>query len=197
MKRSVGESEHLVSFRRAVGGQKFGTILASPPFVSRSKTPLVTSEEKSAPEPELTLDDIHSLPVSECLKETAHLYLWVSNTQLPVGLEIIKAWGFKYKSNIIWHKSASEGVRPGYYFRNVTEMLLFGVRGKNARTLKRGRTQVNYLETMDQEVAWKPDEQYRVIEECSFGPFLELFGADRRRGWSSWGSRVEVVKPSL
>ena len=73
---------------------------------------------------------------------TAHLYLWVPNALLPDGLKVMEAWGFQYKANIVWHKvrkdGGSDGRGVGFYFRNVTELLLFGVRGKNARTEARG-----------------------------------------------------------
>ena len=78
-----------------------------------------------------------------------------------------------------------------FYFRNVTEMLLFGVRGKNARTLDPGRTQVNYLATRKREHSRKPDEQYTLIEECSRGPFLELFARGVRDGWECWGNEAQ------
>jgi len=107
----------------------------------------------------------------------------------------MKAWGFQYKSNIVWHKlrkdGGSDGRGVGFYFRNVTEILLFGTRGKNARTHKPGRTQVNYIGTRKREHSRKPDEQYPLIEGCSPGPFLEMFARGARPGWASWGNQAE------
>lgn len=135
------------------------------------------------------------MPVAEAAAPTAHLYLWVPNALLPEGLEVMRAWGFNYKSNIIWHKirkdGGSDGRGVGFYFRNVTEIILFGVRGKNARTLDPGRTQVNYLATRKREHSRKPDEQYPLIESCSPGPYLEMFGRGVRKGWSTWGNQAE------
>jgi N6-adenosine-specific RNA methylase IME4 len=113
----------------------------------------------------------------------------------------MQAWGFQYKSNIVWHKirkdGGSDGRGVGFYFRNVTELLLFGVRGKNARTLKPGRTQVNYVSSRKREHSRKPDEQYLVIESCSRGPYLELFARGERKGWVSWGNQAdESYKPT-
>jgi N6-adenosine-specific RNA methylase IME4 len=103
----------------------------------------------------------------------------------------LKAWGFQYKSNIVWHKvrkdGGSDGRGVGFYFRNVTELLLFGVKGKNARTLRAGRTQVNLVASRKREHSRKPDEQYELIEACSWGPFLELFARGKRKGWDTWG----------
>ena len=86
----------------------------------------------------MTLEEIMALPVADLASEVAHLYLWVPNALLPEGLSVMNSWGFSYKSNLIWHKvrkdGGSDGRGVGFYFRNVTEMILFGVRGKNART---------------------------------------------------------------
>ena len=143
----------------------------------------------------MSVPEICSLPISEHLENTAHLYLWVPNALLPDGLDVMKAWGFTYKSNIIWHKlrkdGGSDGRGVGFYFRNVTEVLLFGVRGKNARTLAPGRSQVNYIGSRKREHSRKPDEQYELIESCSPGPFLELFSRGTRQGWTTWGNQAD------
>jgi N6-adenosine-specific RNA methylase IME4 len=136
------------------------------------------------------------LPVSSAAASTAHLYLWVPNALLPHGLEVMQAWGFHYKSNIVWHKvrkdGGSDGRGVGFYFRNVTELLLFGVRGKNARTLAPGRRQVNHFESRKREHSRKPDEQYLLIESCSPGPYLELFARGTRAGWINWGDQAHT-----
>jgi N6-adenosine-specific RNA methylase IME4 len=142
----------------------------------------------------MTAEHIGALPIGEIVSPTAHLYLWVPNALLPDGLAVMKAWGFAYKSNIVWHKvrkdGHSDGRGVGFYFRNVTELILFGVRGKNARTEAPGRRQVNYLATRKREHSRKPDEQYKIIESCSSGPFLELFARGTRKGWSTWGDQA-------
>jgi N6-adenosine-specific RNA methylase IME4 len=78
----------------------------------------------------------------------------------------------------------------------VTEMLLFGVRGKNARTLAPGRRQVNYLGTRKREHSRKPDEIFPIMEACSPGPRLELFARGGREGWASWGDQADAYAPS-
>jgi len=149
----------------------------------------------------MTLDDIKALPVPEIVAPVAHLYLWVPNALLPEGLAVLAAWGFQYKSNIVWHKIRKDGGPygrgVGFYFRNVTELILFGARGKNARTLAPGRRQVNYLATRKREHSRKPDEQYEIIEACSPGPFLELFARGTRRHWTTWGYQADdTYKPT-
>ena len=132
--------------------------------------------------------------------DTAHLYLWVPNALLPEGIKVLEAWGFSYKSNIVWHKvrkdGGPDGRGVGFYFRNVTELVLFGVRGKNARTLAPGRRQVNFLATQKREHSRKPDEFYDIVESCSPGPYLELFARGPRDGWDVWGNQADEYYPT-
>lgn len=183
-------------FSQFVREQRFSTILADPPWQFQNRTGKMAPEHKRLNRyATMTLDEIKVLPVAQAANDTAHLYMWVPNALLPDGLEVMKAWGFSYKSNIVWHKlrkdGGSDGRGVGFYFRNVTEMLLFGVRGKNARTLQPGRTQVNYMGTRKREHSRKPDEQYKLIQSCSPGPFLELFARGVRPNWSVWGNQAD------
>jgi N6-adenosine-specific RNA methylase IME4 len=187
---------------RFAGSRRFATILADPPWQFTNKTGKVAPEHKRlARYGTMKLNEISALPVSEISAPTSHLYLWCPNAMLPDGLAVMKAWGFTYKSNIVWHKvrkdGGSDGRGVGFYFRNVTELILFGVRGKNARTLAPGRRQVNLLATRKREHSRKPDEQYDIIEACSPGPFVELFGRGIRKGWTTWGNQAgDDYKPT-
>jgi N6-adenosine-specific RNA methylase IME4 len=176
--------------------KRFATILADPPWQFTNKTGKVAPEHKRlARYPTLKLDEIKCLPIEQVVEPTSHLYLWCPNALLPDGIAVMKAWGFTYKSNLVWHKirkdGGPDGRGVGFYFRNVTELILFGVRGKNARTLAPGRRQVNFLATRKREHSRKPDEQYEIIEACSPGPFLELFGRGTRKGWTTWGNQAD------
>lgn len=187
--------------RALAAGKPFKTILADPPWQFQNRTGKVAPEHKRLNRyGTMTLDEIKALPVAELVADTAHLYMWVPNALLPEGLEVLKAWGFNYKSNIIWHKirkdGGPDGRGVGFYFRNVTEILLFGVRGKKARTLDPGRTQVNFLATRKREHSRKPDEQYTLIEECSPGPRLEMFARGPRKGWAVWGNQSDDYAPT-
>lgn len=139
----------------------------------------------------MELQEILDLPVGQLAAARSHLYLWVPNALLEEGLRVMRAWGFTYKSNLVWLKirkdGGPDGRGVGFYFRNVTELLLFGVRG-SLRTLQPGRRQVNMLATRKREHSRKPDEIYPIIEQCSPGPYLELFARFRREGWSQWGN---------
>jgi N6-adenosine-specific RNA methylase IME4 len=142
----------------------------------------------------MQLNEIMALPVAGVTQEPCHLYLWVPNALLPEGLTVMSAWGFQYKGNIVWEKVRKDGEPDGrgvgFYFRNVTELLLFGVRGSNARTLPPARSQVNLLRTQKREHSRKPDEIYELIERCSSGPYLELFARGTRPGWTVWGEEA-------
>lgn len=201
-------------------GQRFGTVMADPPWRFINRTGKIAPEHKRlARYPTMELEEICALPVEQHLQEKSHCYLWVPNALLPDGLQVLKAWGFEYKSHIVWEKirkdGGPDGRGVGFYFRNVTEILLFGVRGKGIRTLAPGRSQVNFIEaeepedttrtepdgdllkTRKREHSRKPDEQYKIIESCSWGPYLELFGRGRREGWTVWGNQAEDdYKPS-
>lgn len=181
---------------RITNGRKFRTILADPPWQFQNRTGKMAPEHKRLNRyGTMTLDDIASLPVDAITADPAHLYLWVPNALLPEGLRIMAAWGFQYKSNIVWHKirkdGGSDGRGVGFYFRNVTELLLFGVKGKNARTLSPGRRQVNMLQTRKREHSRKPDEIYDIIEACSPGPYLELFARGAHRNWIVFGNQSD------
>lgn len=177
---------------RTPGG--FATILADPPWRFTNRTGKVAPEHRRLDRySTMSLDAIKELPVSDVAAKNAHLYLWVPNALLPEGLEVMKAWGFRYVSNIIWAKrridGGPDGRGVGFYFRNVTEILLFGVKG-SMRTLSPGRSQVNMIETRKREHSRKPDEQYDVIGRCSPGPYLELFARHPEPNWTVWGDEA-------
>lgn len=177
--------------------KKFGTILADPPWRFVNRTGKVAPEHRRLSRYNtLTVSEIAALPVVDHLADVAHCYLWVPNALLPDGLRVLEAWGFDYKTNLVWHKirkdGGSDGRGVGFYFRNVTEVVLFGVRGKNARTLDPGRTQVNLFSSRKREHSRKPDELYEIIENCSRGPYLELFSRGVRNNWTVWGDQADT-----
>lgn len=179
-----------------ITGKQYGTIMADPPWRFENRTGKVAPEHQRLRRyPTMTLDEICSLPVQEHLADTCHLYLWVPNALLREGLTVLDEWGFTYKTTLTWLKvrkdGGPDGRGVGFYFRNVTEAILFGVRGKNARTLAPGRRQVNMLATRKREHSRKPDEIYKIVESCSSGPFLEMFARAPRKGWDQFGDEVE------
>jgi N6-adenosine-specific RNA methylase IME4 len=182
-------------FLQTIGDQRFSTILADPPWQFQNRTGKMAPEHKRLSRyATMTLQDICDLPVEVAAAQRSHLYLWVPNALLPEGLEVMKAWGFNYKSNVIWYKIRKDGGPDrrgvGFYFRNVTEMLLFGVRGKDVRTMAPARSQENIISSRKREHSRKPDEQYDLIESCSWGPRLEMFARGARPGWTVWGDQA-------
>lgn len=200
----MGDSSAVMAdnFAAFADGKSFRTVLADPPWQFQNRTGKMAPEHKRLGRyATMSLSEIQSLPVAEFCEEPAHLYLWVPNALLPEGLETLRAWGFDYKSNIVWEKirkdGGPDGRGVGFYFRNVTELILFGVKGKNARTLPPARSQVNFIESRKREHSRKPDEQYELIEKCSPGPYLEMFARGKRPGWEVWGNQAtEEYKPT-
>lgn len=187
--------ETIADFLSFTNGKKYKTIYADPPWQFQNRTGKVAPEHKRLSRySTMTLEEIKALPVSDVADDKSHLYLWVPNALLPVGLEVMKAWGFEYKTNLIWEKVRKDGQPDGrgvgFYFRNVTEILLFGIKGDKNRTLQPGRSQVNLLRTMKREHSRKPDEFVDLIEACSSSPRLELFARGNRDGWDMWGNQA-------
>lgn len=187
-------------FSKHVKNNHYMTILADPPWQFNNRTGKMAPEHKRLSRyTTLTLQEIKEIPVSLVAADNCHLYLWVPNALLKEGLMIMEAWGFHYKTNVIWHKTRKDGGPDGrgvgFYFRNTTEIILFGVRG-HMRTLAPGRRQVNIIRSMKREHSRKPDELYDIIEACSPGPYLELFARGKRKGWQQWGNEVEEYSPS-
>jgi N6-adenosine-specific RNA methylase IME4 len=189
--RTLTAAEDLLS----MGTDKFGAILADPPWQFSNRTGKMAPEHRRLMRyPTMKLNEIMELPVSQLALPNSHLYLWVPNALILEGLEVMKRWGFTYKTNLVWYKvrkdGGPDGRGVGFYFRNVTELVLFGIRGR-MRTLAPGRTQVNLLATRKREHSRKPDELYEIIERCSPGPYLEMFARHPRSKWKQWGNEME------
>ena len=188
--------ETIDSLLNCCGEKRYATIYADPPWRFQNRTGKVAPEHKRLTRySTMDLEEIEALPVNRIAAEKCHLYLWVPNALLPDGLAVMKAWGFEYKGNIIWEKVRKDGEPDGrgvgFYFRNVTEMILFGVKGSSNRTLAPARSQVNIIRTQKREHSRKPDEIIPIIERCSPGPYIELFARGNRDGWTMWGDQAQ------
>ncbi|MGZ9034978.1 MAG: MT-A70 family methyltransferase [Rhodospirillales bacterium] len=180
-----------------IGGRRFATVLADPPWQFVNRTGKMAPEHRRlARYATLPLSAIMALPINELLQPTAHLYLWVPNALLAEGMEVMTRWGFTYKTNLVWYKVRQDGGPDrrgvGFYFRNVTELVLFGTRGRNARTLPPGRRIPNLLSSRKREHSRKPDQLYSLIESCSPQPWLELFARHPRDGWTQWSDGLDA-----
>jgi N6-adenosine-specific RNA methylase IME4 len=175
--------------------ESFGTILADPPWRVMNRSGKMAPEHRRLLRYQtMALDEIVEMPVQKLALPQSHLYLWVPNALLAEGLAVMQHWGFTYKTNLVWYKTRKDGGPDGrgvgFYFRNVTELVLFGTRG-SLRTGDAGRRRVNIMVSRKREHSRKPDEIYDIIESCSPGPYLELFARHEREGWTQWGNEVD------
>ena len=142
----------------------------------------------------MKLPAIKAMPVAELSAEASVLFLWGTTPMLPEAFDVMKAWGWKYKTMVTWHKTNRDCM--GYWFRVCTEHLLVGVRGdvKAFRSMER-----TLLETPRGKHSQKPDAAYRLIESVMPEPRLELFARSKRPGWHSWGNEVEsdIIMPNV
>jgi N6-adenosine-specific RNA methylase IME4 len=191
-------NQSLLSATRGQG--PFPTILADPPWRFQNRTGKMAPEHRRlARYFTMSVAEVCALPVDRVAADKAHLYLWVPNALLADGLRVLEAWGFEYKTNLVWFKTRKDGGPDGrgvgFYFRNVTELVLFGVRGRDNRTLPAGRRQVNLVAERKREHSRKPEQMYDVIESCSPAPRLELFARNPRDGWAQWGDELGEYEP--
>lgn len=179
----------------------YSTVLADPPWRFNNRGGKASPEHKRLHRYKtLSFQEIKNLPVESLSRSQSHLYLWCPNSFLKEGIEVVESWGFVYKTNIVWYKTRKDGGPDrrgcGFYFRGVTENLLFGVRG-SLQTLKPGRTQPNIILECKREHSRKPEGAYTLIESCSPGPYLELFARYQRDGWASWGDQINAEVEEL
>jgi N6-adenosine-specific RNA methylase IME4 len=178
---------------------KFGTILADPPWLFINRTGKVAPEHRRLYRYHtMTNEEIMAMPVAGLALPQSHLYLWVPNALVSTGLQVMEAWGFTYKTNLVWYKVRQDGGPDrrgvGFYFRNVTELVLFGVRG-SMRTFQPARSLPNIIVSRKREHSRKPEQLYEIIEQCSPGPYLELFARSARPSWVVWGDESEIYQP--
>lgn len=172
---------HTMSIQhREFPNKKFQTIVVDPPWQFRRHPKSVAPNYKL-----LTLEDIKSMPIKNIAADNAHLFLWVPNALIKEGIEVMRSWGFEYKTMITWVKHQM-GI--GNHFRNSTEQILFGVRGRLPILQKNLRT---WFLADRREHSRKPDEFYRIVEKASPGPRIDIFSREKRDGWDQWGDQID------
>jgi len=142
---------------------------------------------------EMTMPDLCAMPTASVADDDAHLYLWTTNGFLREAHDLAEAWGFKVKTCLTWGKVKADGtasMKTGYYFRGATEHCLFAVRGSLRLQVKHGKPTLYLSRRLPHSV--KPDWFYELCEECSPGPYLELFARRPRENWTVWGNEVEA-----
>lgn len=130
----------------------------------------------------MSIDEIENLPIGKIADDNCHIYLWVTNRSLPKAFRLLDAWGFRYITCITWVKP---NIGMGNYFRGDTEQVIFGVKG--SQQLKRHDVGTHFNAPRGKGHSAKPDEFYSLVESCSYGPYIDIFGRKEREGWSVWG----------
>ena len=163
---------------------KYKTIYIDPPWNLSGGGKIVRGAQKHYPL--MKTEDIFAMKpfIEELSDEQCHMYMWVTNNYLEAGLEIMKHWGFKYITNIVWVKNS---IGTGQYFRGQHEILLFGRKG-NPLPFKHKKNIPSILYAIKQEHSKKPKEFYNIIEKISYPPYIEVFARNKRDGWDSWGN---------
>lgn len=158
---------------------EFAVIVIDPPWrYDNTKTRGAAEDHYGT----MTLDELAALELPAAAD--AHLYLWVTNSFLPHGFDLLAGWGFTYKTCLTWCKPQ---IGMGNWFRNTTEHVLFGVRGSLA-TL-RNDCPTHFVADRTKHSA-KPESFYDLVQSCSPGPYLEMFARQRRLGWHVWGNEA-------
>lgn len=176
---------------------KYKTIYADPPWLYKQKLGRGKAEGDSTrgglPYTPLTSEQIANLPIQELADNDCMLFLWTTNSHIHDALHVMESWGFKYKTMITWVKNQ---FGLGYWFRGQTEHLLFGIRGNPRSKMQgphgaTGKALSTVLVAKREEHSKKPSIVYKMIEDISEEPRLELFARARREGWSAWGDEVK------
>lgn len=171
--------------------KRYRVILADPPWKYKNQSPPCLPEKQ----PDtckieyyydtMTTEEIKSLPITNITEPDSILFLWATTPAIEEAFEVMKAWGFKYKTMVTWEKTNNDCM--GYWFRTCTEHLLVGVRGKVKAFRCMERTCYHERRTSHSR---KPEYFYQLIERVTTGSKIELFARSRREGWDAWGNEV-------
>jgi N6-adenosine-specific RNA methylase IME4/ParB-like chromosome segregation protein Spo0J len=169
------------------GGRKYPVICADPPWQFHLWNADATDTTAESNYPVMPTNEIAAMPVGELSTDQAVLFLWATSPMLPEALEVMRAWGFEYVTNIAWKKNRA-GL--GYWVRTQHELLLIGRRGGMPSPLPANRPN-SVIEADRREHSRKPDEAYQLIERMYPElPKIELFARSAREGWARWGNQA-------
>lgn len=162
--------------------KKYKTILADPPWkydFSATNTRKIENQY-----PTMEIEDIYKLPINDISDDNSILFLWTTAPKLIEGLEVMKSWGFQYKTHLIWDKI---NIGMGYWFRGQHELLLLGTKGNPKIPIPENRIS-SILKIKRTEHSEKPKNIYFIIEKMSEEPRIELFARDHINNWDYWGN---------
>ena len=175
-------------------GVKYHTIYADPPWMEKGGGKIKRGADRHYPL--MGTKEIMALDVKSIAADDCWLYLWVTNNFLQDGLDVMKAWGFKFKTVIAWVK-VKDGklqIGLGQYFRGASELCLFGTKGHLPyKTDENGKRMQGVTAILAERTrhSKKPPEMRDMIERVSYGPFVEFFAREPHPGWDVWGNEVE------
>ena len=184
---------HIITRGETISNKKYKCILADPPWsYDNKKTGRDMKHGAEAKYPTMPLEDICNMDVKSISDKDSCLFLWATTPLLPEAFEVMRSWGFKYKTAIYWDKKTNGGL--GYWFRGGVEVCLFGCRGK----LKAFRSQSpNIISERSTKHSRKPDGMYKLIETLDLDPKIELFAREQREGWNSWGNQIPTTMQKM
>lgn len=163
-------------------GMSFGTIYADPPWQYGNQATRASTNNHYVTMP---VDEIAALPVEKLAAPNAHLHLWTTNAFLPASFDLMRAWGFEYKSVFVWVKPEM-GI--GNYWRVSHEFMLFGIRGKAPF---QSHAEMSWMHHPRTAHSAKPEKIRELVQRVSPGPYLELFGRRLAKDWVVWGNQIE------
>lgn len=173
-------------------GEGFHVILADPPWTYQVFSEKGEGRSAKQHYSTMSLDDICAMPVEKLAARDCHLFLWVMGSNIPQGLRVMEAWGFRYSGTaFVWVKVKSDGtprIGMGHTTRKSAEFCLLGRRGSPKRKSKAVR---EVILAPRREHSRKPDETYERIEAYADGPYLELFARQQWPGWTAWGNQTD------
>lgn len=168
----------------------FGTILVDPPWPYRQK--FGATIRGHLPYETMTEDEIKAFPVGYLAAKDCILFLWTTNSHLPLALECAASWGFEYKTMVTWDKLR---LGMGYWLRGQTEHLILAIRGNPRDKFvgpngAAGHAWSTIIRESRGPHSAKPETSYQMIEYLGPDPKIELFARTRRPGWTQWGNQA-------
>lgn len=164
---------------------KYAVLLADPPWEYRNDNFPMSA---AAHYPSMSIEAICEMAdvVNRCVTEETVLFLWATPPLLPEALQVMAAWGFEYKTHLVWDKERAMGT--GWFVWPRHELLLIGVRSKTPHP--RDRSESIFFASRRRH-SEKPEEAYTIIERMYAGPYLEFFARAKREGWAAYGNEIE------
>ena len=167
-------------------GQTYRTIVIDPPWDPTDEGDVDQMGRAQPLYATMPIDKVRAMPVPDLADpDGCHLYLWITNRSLPKGFGLLEAWGFRYVTVLTWCKPS---IGIGNYFRNNTEHVLFGIRGRLPLLVQDVGTW--FQAPRGPRHSAKPDDFYSLVARCSPSPRLDVFGRGERDGFAVWGSEM-------